>query len=49
LQSSYLNDIRFSRDGRFVFITDAGVRGAIVVVDLQAGTARRLLDGHRSR
>jgi sugar lactone lactonase YvrE len=48
LQGSYLNDIRFSRDGRFVFITDSDVRGAIVVVDLQAGTARRLLDGHPS-
>jgi sugar lactone lactonase YvrE len=48
LQGSYLNDIRFSRDGRFVFITDSGVRGAIVVADLQAGTARRLLDGHPS-
>jgi ribosomal protein L14 len=41
-------DIRFSGDGRFGFITDSGVRGAIVVVDLQAGTARRLLDGHPS-
>jgi sugar lactone lactonase YvrE len=48
LQGSYLNDIRFSGDGRFGFITDSGVRGAIVVVDLQAGTARRLLDGHPS-
>ncbi|MDB5919279.1 MAG: hypothetical protein JWR40_3513 [Massilia sp.] len=48
LQGSYLNDIRFSRDGRFAFITDSGVRGAIVVVDLQAGTARRVLDGHPS-
>jgi sugar lactone lactonase YvrE len=48
LQGSYLNDIRFSPDGRFVFITDSGVRGAIVVMDLQSGTARRVLDGHPS-
>jgi sugar lactone lactonase YvrE len=47
-QGSYLNDVRFSPDGRFAFITDSGVKGAIVVVDLQNGQARRVLDGHPS-
>lgn len=44
-QGSYLNDVRFSPDGRFAFITDSGARGAIVVVELASGKARRVLDG----
>jgi sugar lactone lactonase YvrE len=47
-QGSYLNDVRFSPDGRHAYLTDAGVKGALVVVDLQNGTARRVLDGHPS-
>ncbi len=47
-QGSYLNDIRFSPDGRWAYITDSGVIGALIVVDLQANTARRLLSGHSS-
>jgi len=47
-QETYLNDVRFSRDGRHAYITDSGPRGAIIVVDLQSGGARRLLDGHPS-
>lgn len=47
-QGSYLNDIRFTPDGKFGFVTDSGAKGAIVVVDLQKGTARRVLDGHPS-
>jgi sugar lactone lactonase YvrE len=47
-QGSYLNDIRVSPDGRHGFITDSGTQGAIVVVDLQTGEARRVLDGHPS-
>lgn len=47
-QGSYLNDVRFSADGRFAYITDSGVQGAIVVVDLESGSARRVLDGHPS-
>lgn len=47
-QGSYLNDVRFSNDGRFAFITDSGVVGAILVVDLAAGSTVRLLDGHPS-
>ena len=43
-QGSYLNDIRFSPDGRWGYLTDSG-RGALLVVDLETGEARRLLDG----
>lgn len=45
LQGSYLNDIRFSPDGKTGYITDSGTKGAIIVVDLEAGTAFRTLDG----
>jgi sugar lactone lactonase YvrE len=48
LQGSYLNDIRFSPDGRIGYITDSGTRGAIIVVDLQTGESWRTLDGHPS-
>lgn len=44
-QGSYLNDVRFSPDGRTAYLTDSGARGALVVVDLDSGKARRLLDG----
>ena len=47
-QGSYLNDVRFSPDGRHAYLTDAGAKGALVVVNLQDGTARRVLDGHPS-
>lgn len=48
LQGSYLNDIRFSPDGRTGYITDSGSRGAIIVVDLENHSAFRALDGHVS-
>jgi sugar lactone lactonase YvrE len=48
LQGSYMNDVRFSLDGRYAYITDSGVRGALVVVDLESGAARRVLDGDPS-
>jgi sugar lactone lactonase YvrE len=48
IPGSYLNDVRFSKDGRYAYLTDAGQRGALVVVDLAAGRARRVLDGHPS-
>ena len=44
-QGSYLNDVRLSPDGRTAFITDSGAKGALVVVDLASGTAKRKLDG----
>ena len=48
LQGSYLNDVRFHPNGATAFITDSGARGAIVVVDLQSGSAHARLDGHPS-
>nr|WP_295664261.1 L-dopachrome tautomerase-related protein [Polymorphobacter sp.] len=48
LQGSYLNDIRFSPDGKTGYITDSGTRGAIIVVDLTTGDSFRVLDGHPS-
>ena len=42
-QGSYLNDVRFSSDGKYAFITDSGVKGALVVVDIGSGKARRVL------
>ena len=48
LQGTYLNDIRFSPDGKTGYITDSGTRGAIIVVDLTSGESFRALDGHPS-
>jgi sugar lactone lactonase YvrE len=48
LQGTYLNDIRFSPDGRTGYITDSGARGAIIIVDLETGESFRVLDGHPS-
>ncbi len=48
LQGTYLNDIRFSPDGKLAYITDSGTRGAIIVVDLESGKSWRTLDGHAS-
>ena len=45
---SYMNDVRFSPDGRRAYVTDSGGQGALVVVDIPAGTARRLLAAHPS-
>ncbi len=47
-QGSYLNDVRISPDARYAYITDSGTSGALVVVHLPTGTARRVLDGHPS-
>ena len=47
-QGSYLNDVRFSPDGATAYLTDSGVKGALVVVDIASGRARRVLDGHPS-
>ncbi len=47
-QGSYLNDVRIAPDGRHAYLTDAGAKGALVVVDLRNGRARRVLDGHPS-
>ncbi len=45
---SYLNDVRFSPDDRFAYMTDSGVKGALVVADLSTGRAWRVLDGDPS-
>ena len=47
-QGSYLNDVRFHPDGRTAYITDSGAKGALLVVDLESGCIRRVLDGHPS-
>jgi sugar lactone lactonase YvrE len=47
-QGSYMNDVRFSPDGKTAFITDSGAQGAIVVLDLDSGKGRRVLDGDTS-
>jgi sugar lactone lactonase YvrE len=46
-KKSYLNDVRIDTHTSHAFITDSG-KGAIIVVDLKTGKARRLLDGHAS-
>ena len=46
-KKSYLNDVRIDTTANVAFISDSGL-GAIVVVDLKSGKARRLLDGHKS-
>jgi sugar lactone lactonase YvrE len=44
---SYLNDVRVDTEADHAFITESGT-GAIIVVDLNTGTARRLLANHPS-
>jgi sugar lactone lactonase YvrE len=46
-KKSYLNDVRIDTAANVAFLTDSG-KGAIVVVDLKTGKARRLLEGHKS-
>ena len=47
-QGSYLNDIRFTPDGQRAVLTNSGQPGSLVVLDVQSGQARRVLDGHPS-
>ena len=44
-QGSCLNDMRVSPDGRIAYLTDSGQQGALLVVDIASGQARRVLDG----
>jgi sugar lactone lactonase YvrE len=46
LQASYINDVRISPDGKTAYLTDSGAEGALIVVDLDSGSARRVLSGH---
>lgn len=44
-EKSYLNDVRIDSRYERAYITDSGV-GGLVVVNLDTGEARRVLDGH---
>jgi sugar lactone lactonase YvrE len=46
-RKSYLNDVRIDTRTNTAFITESA-NGAIIVVDLKNGKARRLLDAHSS-
>jgi len=46
-KKSYLNDVRVDTAAGVAYITDSGL-GAIVVVDLNTGKARRVLEGDKS-
>lgn len=46
-QNSYLNDVRIDVGSGTAFMTDSGI-GGLVVLDLESGDARRVLDGHPS-
>jgi sugar lactone lactonase YvrE len=48
LQASYINDVRISPDGKTAYLTDSGAEGALIVVDLDGGSAKRVLSGHAS-
>lgn len=45
---SYLNDVRFSPDATWAYLSDSGVSGALVVLNTQTGRARRVLAGDPS-
>ncbi len=47
-QGSYLNDVRFSPDDKYAYITDSGAIGALLVVDIASGKTRRVLSGDPS-
>lgn len=44
---SYLNDVRFDRQRGYAYLTESGV-GAVIVLNLQTGEARRALEQHPS-
>jgi sugar lactone lactonase YvrE len=45
--NSYLNDIRIDVETEMAYLTDSGI-GGLVVLDLESGVARRVLDNHAS-
>ena len=47
-QGSYLNDIRFTPDGKRAVLTNSGQPGCLITLDVESGQARRVLDGHPS-
>ncbi|MBC8083317.1 MAG: SMP-30/gluconolactonase/LRE family protein [Hymenobacter sp.] len=46
-RKSYLNDVRIDTENHFAYMTESGI-GALVVVDLKSGKARKLLEKHPS-
>ncbi|MBY0255401.1 MAG: hypothetical protein K2X54_29120 [Methylobacterium organophilum] len=48
LQASYINDVRIAPDGKTAYLTDSGAEGALILVDLDSGSAKRVLSGHAS-
>ncbi len=46
-KNSYLNDVRIDENNKKAFITDSGV-GGIIVVDIDSGKQRKVLDKHAS-
>lgn len=46
-KESYLNDVRVDTDKGFAYISDSGT-GAIIVVNLETGSSRRVLHSHYS-
>ena len=48
MQASYINDVRISPDGKTAYLTDSGAEGALIVVDIDSGSAKRVLSGHPS-
>ncbi len=46
-EKSYLNDVRVDTARNVAFITESGL-GSMITVDLNNGTARRILDAHES-
>ena len=46
-EKSYLNDLRIDDQEKKIFITDSGL-GGIIVLDMESGEAKRLLDNHPS-
>ncbi len=47
LPNSYLNDVRVDTKTKTAYMTDSGA-GGLVVLDLESGRSRRVLDGHAS-
>ena len=47
-QGSYLNDLRFTPDGKRAVLTNSGQPGCLLTFDVQSGEFRRVLVGHPS-
>ena len=47
-QGTYLNDVRFTPDGKRAVLTNSGAPGSLITLDVATGEARRVLDGHPS-